>query len=171
MKRFPNHKEMKMKINLKNKESRTNKKGVSPVIITVLLIALVIVAITIISIVIIKFVKKGGSQTEGVLDQYTGKVGFEIASFTAEDLLNDRIKITNSGERTLTSFAVRIDGENKDIISQKKIKSRETKYLYLKESFPAGQHTLSVSSAGVTDEKKLNLAEDWHVSIGDTQAN
>ena len=150
---------------------RLGKKGVSSVIITVLLIALVIIAITIVSIVIISFVKKGGGQTEGVLDQYTGKVGFAIESFTTEDLLSDRIRITNTGERTLTSFVIRIDGENKDIISQKNIKSRETKYVYLKNPFPAGQHTLSASSAGVSDEKNFNLGEDWHVSIENTEAS
>ncbi len=150
---------------------KLGKKGVSSVIITVLLIALVIIAITIVSIVIINFVKKGGGQAEGVLDQYTGKVAFTIESFTTEDLLNDRIKLTNTGERTLTSFIVRIDGENKDIISQKNIKSREAKYLYLKGPFPSGQHTLSVSSAGSTEEKKFNLAEDWHISIESSQAS
>src|SRR3989338_1994246 len=149
------------------KYKKIGKKGVSPVIITVLLIALVIIAITIVSIVIINFVKKGGGQTEGVLDQYTGKVGFTIEPFTTEDLLNDRIKIMNTGERTLTSFIVRIDGVNKDIISQKNIKSRETRYLYLKNPFPSGKHTLSASSAGVSDEKNFNLGEDWHVSIED----
>ena len=151
------------------KYKKLGKKGVSSVIIIVLLIALVIIVITIISIVIINFVKKGVGQTEGVLDQYTGKVSFTIESFTTEDLLSDRIKITNTGERALTSFVVRIDGENKGIISQKNIKSRETKYLYLKVPFPSGKHTLSVSSAGVIDEREFNIIEDWHISINNTQ--
>ncbi|MBI2628872.1 hypothetical protein HYW74_02220 [Candidatus Pacearchaeota archaeon] len=146
------------------------KKGVSNVIITVLIVLVVIALVAIVFTVIIGFVKKNTSRGEEGFGKFTGQVAFDIKTFTTEDLLYDRIRVQNTGEAILTSFVVRIDGVQKDLIGQKRIKPGETKELYLKYPFPSGEHKLAMVSSGVTQEVKFNILNpDWHVSINNTQ--
>ena len=142
-----------------------NKRGLSEVITIVLITLLVIASIAIIFTATISFIKKSSNESESGLKEFKGEVGFIIRPVTYEDTLYDRVRIQNTGQETLTNFSVKIDNQAKEVIKQKNIKTQESKYLYLKDTLPSGEHTITVSSSGVTRELEFGSSEDWHISI------
>jgi len=139
-----------------------NKKGISGVIVTVLLIVLAIVVVGIIYFVVVQFV--GEPFDEGGI---LGNATFEIQEISEEDILFDRFRLKNFGEATLTSYVVKINGIEQDLIMAKIIEPQENEYLYLKNVYPAGEIILSVESGGFTDSVTFTVEEGWHISFGD----
>ena len=143
------------------------KRGISAIVTTVLIILLSIAAVGILFAVIIKLTSKTDSEN-GLLSTFTGETKFDIEKLTSEDMINDRFKIRNIGQRELTDFKVEINGDPKTITGQKSIGPQESAYLYLGQGnyFPLGSVTLKVTSNGYADTTTFNSEENWKLVLG-----
>jgi flagellin-like protein len=141
-----------------------NKKGISGIVVTVLLVLIAIAAVVIIWAVISSFIKNSTSDQN--LLGAVSKTKFTISPLTSKDIAFDRFKITNTGEENMNSYVVRIDGgPQKKLVIQKFIRPREEKYLYLEDYYSDGKHTLSVVSNGYSQNIQFDVPADLHVII------
>ncbi len=143
------------------------KRGVSDVVTGVLLVLVAIVAVALIAVVILNLV--GNTEENSGLSRFISKTGFVIETPSQQDILNDRFRVENTGQTTLRSYEVSINGIPQNLTGQKKIEPKEKEYLYLGSGsyFPTGDITLKVKSndyvqeiifnAGTVSEYKLIL--------------
>jgi len=133
-----------------------NKKGVSKVVVVVLLILISIAAVSLIGYFVIGFVNRP-------YEFPFGETSFVIVDMTPEDILYDRVGIRNDGETNLTSYLVQVNEEVVELIVHRKIEPLEIIYLYLADYFLAGENTVRITSNDYMQEKTFDVEEDWHV--------
>ena len=90
---------------------------------------------------------------------------FIIEPITNEDILNDRIKIKNTGNESIGEISVYVNGKTKGIVQQKIINPGKSEYLYLTDVYPAGEANLQILYKEYSQEISFDVAEDWHVVL------
>jgi len=88
---------------------------------------------------------------------------FIIEDVTNDDILNDRIKITNTGSESINDIFIYVNGKNMGLMTQKTIDPGKSEYLYLMGIYPAGKVNLKVLYKNYSQEISFDVAEDWHI--------
>ena len=154
---------------MKREKKRQAKKTIT--IILILIIILIIAAFIIfynkeilvkLSGLVIRQIEK--NNTSMLNNTNNSNEIFIIETVTNEDILNDRIKITNTGSESIDEISVEVNGEDTELIRQKTIYPGNSEYFYIKQIFPAGEVSLKVSYKEYSQEISFNAAEDWHIA-------
>ncbi len=88
---------------------------------------------------------------------------FIIENVTNEDILNDRIKITNTGSESINDIFVYVNGKKIGLMKKKIIGPGKSEYFYLNGIYPAGKVNLKVLYKDYSQETSFDVAEDWHI--------